>query len=288
MRRTVLYVAATSDSEATQEMDYLRRNRGKEMAFNVAVAGKGGVGKTSLTGLLIRYMIHNDMTPVMAIDADANANLHEVLGVSVESTIGDLREELLGRDGAQPGGMSKETYFEMMLHQLVAECPGFDLLVMGRPEGPGCYCFVNNLIRKYSDELSTKYPYIVTDNEAGLEHLSRRTTQNTDLLFVVSDPSQRGIRTAKRVLELAAELNLEIKRTALILNRVDGEPAPALLNLIEEEGMVLAGWVPADPGITDYDLRGKPVLELPDDSPAVLAFEAILKSLGISPGVAAG
>jgi CO dehydrogenase maturation factor len=249
------------------------------MSYNIAFAGKGGVGKTSLAGLLIRYMVRRNMTPIMAIDADANANLNEVLGVEVETTIGELREELLGRDGTQPGGMSKETYFETMLHRMVVEQKGFDLLVMGRPEGAGCYCFVNNLIRKYSDELSTRYPYIVTDNEAGLEHMSRRTTQNTDLLLVVSDPSQRGIRTAKRVLELAEELKLDIKRTALVVNRVSGDLDPALIELIQKEGMDLAGWVPADAGISEYDAKGEPVFHLPNNSPAVVAFEEILDSL---------
>jgi CO dehydrogenase maturation factor len=251
------------------------------MSFNIALSGKGGVGKTSLAGLLIRYLVRQGKTPVMAIDADANANLQEVLGVEVESTIGDVREEILGRSGTQPGGMAKETYFEMMIHQLVEEKEGFDLLVMGRPEGPGCYCFVNNLIRKYSDEISTKYPFIVTDNEAGLEHLSRRTTQNTDLLLVVSDASQRGIRTAKRVYDLVQELKLNVKKTALIINRVVGELDPVLNELIHELGMELAGWVPADPAITEYDTRGEPVFRLPDDSPAVVAFEKILDTLEI-------
>ena len=224
------------------------------MSYNIALAGKGGVGKTSLAGLLIRYLIKHGKTPVMAIDADANANLNEVLGVEVENTIGEVREEILGRDGAQPGGMSKETYFEMMIHQLVEENKGFDLLVMGRPEGPGCYCFVNNLIRKYSDELSEKYPIIVTDNEAGLEHMSRRTTQNTDLLLVVSDPSQRGIKTAKRVLDLADELKLNIKKTALIVNRVMGEPDGALLDLIN-------GFAGANLTADDVTELGKSVLK---------------------------
>ncbi len=252
------------------------------MSFNIALSGKGGTGKTSLAGLLIRYLIRHGKIPVMAIDADANANLNEVLGVKVDNTIGEIREGLLGRDGLQPGGMSKETYFEVMLHQVVVEHEGFDLLVMGRPEGPGCYCFVNNLIRKYSDELSDKYPYIVTDNEAGLEHLSRRTTQNTDLLLVISDPSQRGIRTAKRVCDLVDELKLNIKRTALIVNRVEGELDPALSDLIEREGMKLGGWIPADKNITEYDLRGEPIVNLPDDSQSVVAFERILDSLEIS------
>ncbi len=251
------------------------------MSFSIAVAGKGGTGKTSLTGLLIRYLIRRGKSPVMAIDADANANLNEVLGVSIENTIGELREEVLGRDGAQPGGMSKETYFEMMIHQLVSEEEGFDLLVMGRPEGPGCYCFVNNLIRKYSDELSSKYPYMVTDNEAGLEHLSRRTTHDTELLLVMSDASRRGVQAAQRVQELVGELDLNIERTALILNRVEGEPDPLLLEYIEDQGLTVAGVVPADPAITEYDARGKPVFQLPDDSPAVIAFEKILDSLEI-------
>ncbi|NOY53506.1 MAG: carbon monoxide dehydrogenase [Deltaproteobacteria bacterium] len=251
------------------------------MSFSIAVAGKGGTGKTSLTGLLIRYLIRRGKSPVMVIDADANANLNEVLGVAVENTIGELREEILHRDGAQPGGMSKEAYFEMMIHQVISEEEGFDLLVMGRPEGPGCYCFVNNLIRRYSDELSSRYPYMVTDNEAGLEHLSRRTTHDTDLLLLMSDASRRGVQAAHRVQGLVNELKLNIKRTALILNRVEGEPDPELLRYIKEQGMIVAGVVPADPAITEYDARGKPIIQLPDDSPVVVAFEKILDSLEI-------
>ncbi len=251
------------------------------MSYSIALAGKGGTGKTSLAGLLIRYLVRKGKSPVMAIDADANANLNEVLDVEVENTIGELREEVLGRSGMQPGGMSKEAYFEMMLHRAVVEREGFDLLVMGRPEGPGCYCFVNNLIRKYSDELSSKYPYMVIDNEAGLEHLSRRTTHDTDLLLVMSDPSRRGIQAAKRVQDLAGELKLNIGRTALILNRVDGSPDPALMRYIEDQGMSVTGMVPADPVISEFDAKGKPVMDLPDDSPAVVAVEQILDELRI-------
>ena len=181
-----------------------------------------------------------------------------------------------------PSGMSKDRFIEYRIQAAIAEEEGFDVLTMGKPEGPGCYCFVNNLIRKYSDELSDKYPYIVTDNEAGLEHLSRRTTQNTDLLLVISDPSQRGIRTAKRVCDLVDELKLNIKRTALIVNRVEGELDPALSDLIEQEGMKLGGWIPADKNITEYDLRGEPIVNPPDDSQSVVAFERILDSLEIS------
>jgi len=256
------------------------------VSFHIALAGKGGVGKTSLAGLLIRYLVRRGRTPVMAVDADANANLHEVLGVTVERTVGELREEVLGRE-AQPGGMPKETYFEMMIHQLVSEHEGFDLLVMGRPEGPGCYCFVNNLIRKYSDELSSKYPVMVTDNEAGLEHLSRRTTHGTDLLLVVSDPSQRGIRTARRVCDLVRELDLDVKRTVLVVNRVTGELDPILVDQIREAGLELAGTVPADPAVTEADTRGEPIVALPDDTPAVRAFEALLDGLEVASAVAA-
>ena len=252
------------------------------MAFTIAVAGKGGVGKTTLTGLLIRYLNEKRKGPVLAVDADANSNLNEVLGVVCDGTIGHIREEALGTAGGRPHGMSLDEYMDMRISQVMVEAEGFDLLVMGRPEGPGCYCAANNVIRKYTDHLLDSYPYIVTDNEAGLEHLSRRTTQNTDLLLVVSDPSARGIMTAGRVSGIVDELNLDVKKRALIVNRVNGDSLPKELeDVVSKQGLNLAGTVPADELITEFDLSGKPAATLPADSKAVRALYAILDSLEI-------
>jgi len=252
------------------------------MAFTIAVAGKGGVGKTTLTGLVIRYLKEKRTGPVLAVDADANSNLNEVLGVECDGTIGHIREEALGTAGGRPHGMSLDEYMDMRIAQVMVESEGFDLLVMGRPEGPGCYCAANNVIRKYTDHLLDNYPYIVTDNEAGLEHLSRRTTQNTDLLIVISDPSARGIMTAGRVNGIVDELHLDVKKRVLIVNRVAGDTLPKELEaVVSKQGLTLAGVVPSDEKITEFDLSGKPAATLPPDSRAVTALYRILDSLEI-------
>ena len=178
--------------------------------------------------------------------------------------------------------MSLDEYFEFRVNQALVEAKGFDLLVMGRPEGPGCYCAANHIIRKYTDHLSDRYPYVVMDNEAGLEHLSRRTTQDTDLLIVVSDPTVRGLKAAERVFELVRELKLRIKRLALIVNRTaDGTLDPDFQKTIEADNMPLAGVIPLDENITKYDMEGKPLIALPVDSKAVKAAYDIFNNLDI-------
>jgi len=254
------------------------------MAFVIALAGKGGTGKTTIAGLTVRYIIEKKKRPVLAVDADSNNCLNEVLGVDVHATIGKLREESLQtiRSGAErPGGMSMEQIFDYQVQQSIIESKGFDLMVMGRPEGPGCYCAANNIIRKYTDKLSETYLYVVIDNEAGMEHLSRRTTHKVDLLLIVSDPAVRGIQTAKRINELVEELQLEINRRVVIINRISGNEGADLKNLTEESGLQVAGLVPQDEAIFNLDLQGKPIFQLPDDSKAVKAVFSILDSLNI-------
>jgi CO dehydrogenase maturation factor len=254
------------------------------MSFTIAVAGKGGTGKTSLCGLMIRYLTEKKRGAVLAVDADANANLNDVLGVPIHATVGRLREDSLNAvksTAPRPGGMSMEQLFDYQIQQALIESKGFDLLVMGRPEGAGCYCAANNIIRKYMDKLADSYPYTVMDNEAGLEHLSRRTTQDTDLLLIISDSSVRGVMTAGRIGELVTELNLNVKRPVLIVNRVqDGTSEdPALLQAIEQQGVEFAGFVPADELIFEYDLNGRPLIQLPPDSRALSSFYSILDKL---------
>jgi len=254
------------------------------MAFVIALAGKGGTGKTTIAGLTIRYIIEKKKRPVLAVDADSNNCLNEVLGIDVHATIGKLREESLQtiRSGAErPGGMSMEQIFDYQVQQSIIESKGFDLMVMGRPEGPGCYCAANNIIRKYTDKLSETYLYVVIDNEAGMEHLSRRTTHKVDLLLIVSDPAVRGIQTAKRINGLVEELQLEINRRVVIINRISGNEGADLKNLAEESGLQVAGLVPQDEAIFNLDLQGKPIFQLPDDSKAVKAVFSILDSLNI-------
>jgi CO dehydrogenase maturation factor len=254
------------------------------MAFVIALAGKGGTGKTTIAGLTIRYIVEKRKRPVLAVDADSNSCLNEVLGVDVHATIGKLREESLHtiRSGSErPGGMSMEQIFDYQVQQSIIESKGFDLIVMGRPEGPGCYCAANHIIRKYTDKLSDTYSYVVIDNEAGMEHISRRTTHRVNLLLIVSDPAIRGIRTAKRINSLVDELQLEIDKRVVIINRISGSEGDKLRNLAEDYGLMVAGIIPQDDSIFNLDLQGKPIFQLPDDSKAVKAVFSILDSLNI-------
>ncbi|MBE3589100.1 MAG: AAA family ATPase [Thermoanaerobacteraceae bacterium] len=247
------------------------------MAFTIAIAGKGGTGKTTLAALIIRQLIRSGKTPVLAVDADANANLNEALGIEVEDTIAELMARVNNNLEPLPAGMTKDQYVAFKVHQSLAEGDDVDLLVMGGPEGPGCYCYVNNLVRGFMQELSQNYPYVVMDNEAGLEHLSRRTTQNVDVLFVSSDASARGIRSAGRVKELVESLALEIKKLYLVVTRVSNDSIAALQDEIQRTGLELIGTIPNDQQVFEYDLRGKPLVELPDDSPVVSAVTEILR-----------
>ncbi len=254
------------------------------MGFSIAVAGKGGTGKTSLCGLTIRYLAEKKRGAVLAVDADANSNLNEVLGVRVHATVGALREtslEAVKSTAPRPGGMSMEQLFDYQIQQAIIEAKGFDLLVMGRPEGSGCYCAANNIIRKYMDKLADTYPYMVMDNEAGLEHLSRRTTQDTDLLLIITDPTVRGVMTAGRIAGMVKELDLNVKRPVLIVNRAqDGNSNDGtLLQAIEQQGVEFAGFVPADELIFEYDLKGRPLVQLPPDSKALTGYYALLDKL---------
>lgn len=254
------------------------------MALIIAFAGKGGTGKTTLAGLAVRYLMERKKLPVLAVDADANNCLHEVLGVDVHATIGGLREDSLTlvRAGAgRPGCMSMEQLFDYHIQQSIIESDGFDLIVMGRPEGPGCYCAANNIIRKYTDKLSATYPYVVIDNEAGMEHLSRRTTHKVSILLIISDPTVRGIRTAKRMERLVDELRLEVGRSLLVINRAVDNSFPELERCAREEGLEIAGYIPDDPAIAHFDLVGKPSVQVPDDSAALRALFSVLDSLKI-------
>ncbi|MBA3071344.1 MAG: AAA family ATPase [Nitrospirae bacterium] len=254
------------------------------MAFVIAVAGKGGTGKTSISALTVKYLVGKKKKAVLAVDADSNSCLNEALGVDVHATIGHLREESLQtiRGGTErPGGMSMDQLFDYQVQQSGIEAKGFDLMVMGRPEGPGCYCAANNIIRKYTDKLSETYTYVVIDNEAGMEHLSRRTTHKVDLLLIISDPTVRGIKTAKRIADLVKELDLDVDRHMLIINRVTGDEGDDLKKLAESLGLEVAGVVPQDKNVFQYDLQDKAIVELPEDSPAIKTVYDILGRLEI-------
>lgn len=249
------------------------------MAFTIAVSGKGGTGKTTVAVLIVRYLLDHNRRPIFAVDADPNANLGLNLGVSVNGTIGQLREDILKEGETLPAGMSRVEYFRYRMQDLIVEADGFDLLTMGRGEGPECYCAVNHMLRTFLDELDRKYRYLVVDNEAGMEHLSRRTTQNVDLLLAVSGPSVVDLRAAKRIRELSEELNLVVRRKGLLLNRVDGPLSETQRAAMSETGLEVWGSIPSDDSVLERSLVGQPILNLPNDSPALVAMGRALDCL---------
>ena len=244
------------------------------MSFTIAVSGKGGTGKTTLSGMIIRFLLDKGRSPILAVDADSNSNLNEVLGVKIRSTIGDARE-MMKKD--VPVGMTKDIWFEYRVQEALTEAKGFDLIAMGRPEGPGCYCAANTLARKCLDLLTGNYQYIVIDNEAGMEHFSRLTTRDVDLIFIVSDSSQRGILTASRIRDLIHELDLRIVHEVLIINRVQGEPGPEIFEEVKKQNLELGGILPVDEEVYQYDSEGKPTFQLPLGSKAVQAARKIFE-----------
>ncbi len=252
------------------------------MPYTIAVAGKGGTGKTTLCGILIDWLIRNGRKPVLAVDADANSNLNEVLGVEAPVSLGDIREEIAHAEasGSIPSGMSKQDYMEFRFNAALDEEDDFDMLVMGRTQGKGCYCFVNGLLQTQLQKFSGSYKYVVVDNEAGMEHISRGLLPAVDVLLLVSDCSRRGIPAVGRIAELALELGLKPKYMKLIVNRAPSpELAPGIREEIEKQGLDLLGVVPQDPNIYDFDSEGKPTSALPSDSPARAAFEPLLPAI---------
>lgn len=248
------------------------------MSYTIAVAGKGGTGKTTIAALVVRALREAGARSVLAVDADPNACLHEALGTEVERSVGEITEEMLENADSNPSGMSKDAWLEYNVQMYVVEEPDFDLLSMGRPEGSGCYCYANNLIRGCLDGMQRGYEFVIMDNEAGLEHLSRRTTRNVDLLLMVADPSVRGIRTAATLNSLADELKVAVGARYLIVNRADEPLDPALIAAVEQTGVPLLGTVPDDAGVTRIDLRGEGVFSLPDDSPALAAVSRLVRA----------
>lgn len=246
------------------------------MTMTVAMAGKGGTGKTTIAGLLVRFLLKKGVKPILAVDADANANLNEVLGLKVESTLGDAREGL--KDGV-PTGMTRDLYMEYKVQESLVESEGYDLVVMGRPEGPGCYCHANTLLSRYMERLCENYYVVVMDNEAGMEHISRLLARRADILLIISDPTQRGIQAAKRIRDLTRELKLDIKKDYLIINRVNNELQPMVKDSVDSAGLNLAGCVPEDDLISRYDIEGRPTAELPDNSGSVQALDEIFETI---------
>ena len=248
------------------------------MAFTIALAGKGGTGKTTTAALVARALDELGARSVLAVDADPNSTLHEALGVEVERSVGEITEEMMQNAESTPGGMSKDAWMELNVQRYVVETSPFDLISMGRPEGAGCYCYSNNLVRGCMDGLSRSYEYVVMDNEAGLEHMSRRTTRDVDVLLIVSDPSVRGIRTAERVAELADELGIGTGARYLVVNRGSEPLDTALTAAIDATGVELLGVIPNDQGVVDADLAGVGLFELDEDSAALAKVREMLRT----------
>jgi CO dehydrogenase maturation factor len=256
--------------------------KGTKKARIIAVAGKGGTGKTVIASLLLKFLTEQGRERVLAIDADPATGLPSALGVKIRKTIGDVREEI-----ASPSQvffsetMPTDMLIEYKLDEILVHTPRFSVLAMGRSEGPGCYCLINDMLRHFIDKLSSRFSTVLIDCEAGLEHLSRRTTRDVDTLLVVSDPTKRGIETAMAIKSLAEKLLINVRRIYLVVNKVteDEDVQKALPEMIAESGLTLIGTVPEDEQIRAYDLIGKPIVDLPDDSKAVVAVKEIVEKI---------
>jgi len=249
------------------------------LSFNIAVAGKGGTGKTSVASMVIRYLMKKGAGPILAIDADPNANLGESLGLDIKLTVGLILDDFQKDKINIPSGMTKEAYLEYKLNEVIVESKGLDLVTMGRGEGPECYCYPNVMLRKFADTLSGNYAYTVMDNEAGMEHLSRRTTQNIDELLLISDHSVKGVRTVARIRDLVAQLKLMVKRQSVIITLVPDGLDPMVAKELERLGIEPTAIIPLDEAVSQYDIELKPLLDLPDTSRAVAVVDRLMAKL---------
>ncbi|NOY83138.1 MAG: AAA family ATPase [Kiritimatiellaeota bacterium] len=246
------------------------------MTVRIAIAGKGGSGKTTISALLCRVLIENGLKPLLAVDADPNSCLPDYLGLPVSRTIGEMREQLREDPSSVPVGVSKQEWIEQLIHEDLTEAPGLDMLVMGQQEGPGCYCYINNVLRDCIAEISGHYRAMVIDNEAGLEHLSRRTNGMVDIMLVACPPNIIGARTAGRVIDMIKRLKLEVGRTFLVLNPCDRPPEPAVAETFAATGIEIVAGIPTDPALGAFDVQGRPLMELPEDSTALNAVRDLV------------
>ena len=260
------------------------------MTTTIALAGKGGVGKTTLSAMIIKYIIATRTGSILAIDADPSSNLNLVLGLDLEWTVGDIREDLLAQVkasltqegaamGALPGGVTKRDYLDYEIRSSLAEGERVDLIAMGRSEGPGCYCAVNHNLREVVDAMSRNYEFVLIDNEAGMEHLSRRTTRDVQHLLIVSDPTQRGIVAAERIASFRNDLDIHIDHAYLVLNRLENEIPPGLQQAIDRLDIPLLGVIPASGQLAELEYSGSPLLELDQTSPVYQAVARMMDKI---------
>ncbi len=246
------------------------------MSKVIAMAGKGGVGKTTVSALVVRYFAVQQQGPLLAIDADPNSNLGETLGLTIDTTVGDVRENFMKDPQGVPSGMDKVLYLEMLMNQVLMEEKNYDLLVMGRQEGQGCYCMVNNILNRFAEELEGNYQYLLVDNEAGMEHLSRRSTGKVDMLLMVTDYALRGLRAVGRINGMLDDLKLDVKHKGLIVNRAPAQLSQAFLAEVEQIGVPIYCTIPDDENLLNFDMERRSLMELPEDSPAVTAIDGLM------------
>jgi CO dehydrogenase maturation factor len=249
------------------------------LSFKIAVAGKGGCGKTSLATLVIRYLKNHGKIPILAVDADANANLGESLGLKVGQTIGTILDSFQHEKISIPQGMTKEAYLEYKLNETIVESSGLDLVTMGRGQGPECYCYPNVILKKFIEGLASSYASVVMDNEAGMEHLSRKTTEDMDALLLVSNHSVKGVRAIARIKELVDELKLSFRQQLVVINLVPGKLDPLITREMEQLGLKADAIIPEDEALYQFDLEQKPLLNMPDTSIAVRAVNALMEKV---------
>lgn len=245
----------------------------------IAVAGKGGTGKTTTASQVVRFLSKKGESPVLAVDADPNSNLGETLGIDVEKTVGDIREGFMKDPQGVPSGMDKVNYLEFLMNQVVIERKDFDLLVMGRQEGQGCYCMVNNILNKFTEELASTYKYMVVDNEAGMEHLSRRTSGRVDYLLLITDYSLRGLRAVRRIHDMLDDLQLNVHHKGLVVTRAPETLNEIFLNEVKEIGVEIVGTVPHDAHLESLDMEKRSMMELPDDAGSATAITEVMESV---------
>lgn len=247
----------------------------------IAVAGKGGTGKTTLSALLLRGLHAKGISPTLAVDADPNSNLGESLGITIEKTVGDIREDYMRDPQSLPAGMDKVNYLRLLLEQILIEKKDFDLLVMGRQEGRGCYCMVNNILQNFTDMLMANYSYVVVDNEAGMEHLSRRTDGVMDHLFLVTDYSLRGLRALARIKKYIDSSNLVANKMSIVVTRAPQKLNDTFMQEMEAIGIEEYFIMPEDHNLLDFDMEKKSLMDLPNDSPSVVAIDHIVETADV-------